>query len=1081
MHFDRKLPGSGAWRPGKESTREEVLRKARAERKTRAKDRQRSEAAELIQRVWRGHVCRRRVAAERLRDWVHRYGAVVGSTGALLSAEELTDAVLPPVLLSVLPPLSQLMGAVRSVGSPITAAQLVEPAAARGALALVLRSLGTQDQNSTCWSLCLDATRKAKWRSQCLQLVLLCCGVLGAQGSGGDQLLEAAAARTLLLLTDGPKQKHFQDNPDISALLREITSMLANSPPVFAASRRLVLNSGANSATTNPTDVTSRGQVLDWTFSVAVKLLDSECATSAADHFVKFVLMAHNLVDSLMSNVKLARATAVLTQLSQHALQLLQTMEAAPEGMPLDRLLALSNLTSLVVGRPVERNPGSQKGSMLVNSSLLLRKPEDVKAYAQAVTKILEVTTEEALSKGVGKGDWAGVSRGLSVFSDRAHLLQLLKALEQQAQGVELLAKLYCLLLHRLPLITPFSKSFPAGHLLNTVAFAPHFLPKLWHWLAVNIRVPLEAPLEATRGWIVESMKAGYAGLQTNHLHVLGLFCQVYSHLLLVLDDNDFHDRQDPLTLGQNRAIVATLNNLVFYTYCPNASQHQPSVSRGNPHWSMKLLEEFAPVLLRRLYERDARKSFCSALLWLAPYSAVGDDPSRRNVLSAAVVQALLNKTSGRLDPVSVSSASRAVGLANLLLCAPQCVPFDDRVEVFRGLILADKQAGRWDLSRAEGGPAPHQLTVRRGNLFGDAMVDLSRLGPNMKGRLMVTFVDEHGIEEPGLDHGGLMKELVEEVMKAGLDPQAGLFKANADGLLYPSPLAERLQQGPQMMRYLGLMLGKALYEGLLVDIPLAPFFLLRLQGRMLMFDDLASLDPELHRSLLQVKHYDGDAADLCLDFTVEDEILGQRVAEDLPDLTGSHLPGSERPVTNDNKLQYVHLVADWHVNVKVGRPAQTFASGLAEVVPLPWLRLFSPKELNALLSGGEGVDVDVENMKSFTKYSGGYSESSATVKLFWHVMSGFTPEDRAALLKFVTACSRPPLGGFKHLQPCLTIHKVDCPASPLAALGGKDVDFLPTASTCYNMLKLPNYRRAATLRKKLLYAIRSNTGFGFS
>lgn len=68
----------------------------------------------------------------------------------------------------------------------------------------------------------------------------------------------------------------------------------------------------------------------------------------------------------------------------------------------------------------------------------------------------------------------------------------------------------------------------------------------------------------------------------------------------------------------------------------------------------------------------------------------------------------------------------------------------------------------------------------------------------------MVTFVDDHGVEEPGLDHGGLMKELIEEVMRAGLDPQAGLFQANADGLLYPSPLAKKLEHGSQMLRFLG-------------------------------------------------------------------------------------------------------------------------------------------------------------------------------------------------------------------------------------------------------------------------------------
>lgn len=42
-------------------------------------------------------------------------------------------------------------------------------------------------------------------------------------------------------------------------------------------------------------------------------------------------------------------------------------------------------------------------------------------------------------------------------------------------------------------------------------------------------------------------------------------------------------------------------------------------------------------------------------------------------------------------------------------------------------------------------------------------------------------------------------------------------------------------------------------------------------------------------------------------------------------------------------------------------------------------------------------------------------------------------------------------------------------------------VDRLPTSSTCFNLLKLPNYQRKDTLRDKLRYAISSNTGFELS
>lgn len=78
------------------------------------------------------------------------------------------------------------------------------------------------------------------------------------------------------------------------------------------------------------------------------------------------------------------------------------------------------------------------------------------------------------------------------------------------------------------------------------------------------------------------------------------------------------------------------------------------------------------------------------------------------------------------------------------------------------------------------------------------------------------------------------------------------------------------------------------------------------------------------------------------------------------------------------------------------------------------------------MLTGGEDIDIDVGDLQKHTKYSGGYSKSSSTVGLFWKVLGSLNAEERSAFLKFVTSCSRPPLGGFKHLQPPLTLHKVD-------------------------------------------------------
>lgn len=59
-------------------------------------------------------------------------------------------------------------------------------------------------------------------------------------------------------------------------------------------------------------------------------------------------------------------------------------------------------------------------------------------------------------------------------------------------------------------------------------------------------------------------------------------------------------------------------------------------------------------------------------------------------------------------------------------------------------------------------------------------------------------------------------------------------------------------------------------------------------------------------------------------------------------------------------------------------------------------------------------------------------------------VVGSFTEEQKRALLRFVTSCSRPPLLGFKELVPNFSIRDA-----------GSDELRLPTASTCVNLLKV--------------------------
>jgi len=112
-------------------------------------------------------------------------------------------------------------------------------------------------------------------------------------------------------------------------------------------------------------------------------------------------------------------------------------------------------------------------------------------------------------------------------------------------------------------------------------------------------------------------------------------------------------------------------------------------------------------------------------------------------------------------------------------------------------------------------------------------------------------------------------------------------------------------------------------------------------------------------------------------------------------------------------------------------------------------------------------------DMRENMVYSGGYSEDHPVIERLWRVLSHFTTEQQRDFLMFVTSCSRPPLLGFKYLEPKMCVHR--------SVPDINTDDYLPTASTCMNFLKMPPYSSDQKMKEKLLYAISSKSGFELS
>ncbi|KAK6014927.1 hypothetical protein OSTOST_19681 [Ostertagia ostertagi] len=112
------------------------------------------------------------------------------------------------------------------------------------------------------------------------------------------------------------------------------------------------------------------------------------------------------------------------------------------------------------------------------------------------------------------------------------------------------------------------------------------------------------------------------------------------------------------------------------------------------------------------------------------------------------------------------------------------------------------------------------------------------------------------GLDEAGIDQDGVFKEFLELTIKQVFDPALNLFHSTAAGVLYPSATSSVHEDHLALFQFVGRILAKAVYEGIVVDVQLAPVLLAAMLGgrRLCAFDELSQLDPELYRNLTFVK-----------------------------------------------------------------------------------------------------------------------------------------------------------------------------------------------------------------------------------
>lgn len=193
-------------------------------------------------------------------------------------------------------------------------------------------------------------------------------------------------------------------------------------------------------------------------------------------------------------------------------------------------------------------------------------------------------------------------------------------------------------------------------------------------------------------------------------------------------------------------------------------------------------------------------------------------------------------------------------GSFSLLVNNPRVLDFDNKRNYF------SQQLHRRPAAREH--HSTIQLSVRRARVFEDSFqIFLRRTGDQIKyGKLNVRFYEEEGV-----DAGGVTREWFSILARQMFDPNNALFQPcpadrqtyqpNKDSWVNPEHLS--------FFKFVGRVIGKAIYDGRLLDAYFAKSLYRQLLGKPIDYKDVEWVDPEYYSSLCWILENDPTALDL--------------------------------------------------------------------------------------------------------------------------------------------------------------------------------------------------------------------------
>lgn len=389
---------------------------------------------------------------------------------------------------------------------------------------------------------------------------------------------------------------------------------------------------------------------------------------------------------------------------------------------------------------------------------------------------------------------------------------------------------------------------------------------------------------------------------------------------------------------------------------------------------------------------------------------------------------------------------------------------------------------------------------------------------PNGSGWCHQTLWNTRYTDSEGMDYGGLYRDCMSGVAKCMWMDEFPLFKRVPNGLAKHGVNQDTFMPNSDcknerdLFIFAGQILGISIRTKGKFEVRFPPLFYKLLAGSPLTREDLATIDMSAYhddslngilssttsKRRMSLEAFEASGGKLhismftSLDIDAErmqyhalgpclfDSFLilipnifltsinrtgvGNFVAKNIAGKTVELVPGGARKrVTFEKLLEFCDLYDQFRLH-EFDTVVSYIQLGLASVVPLKPLRLFTPREFEELVVGK--LEVDIEHWKNHTEYRafwGSGRTPSKKGKWFWNIIESFTKEQQRDFIKFAWGRSRLPDRNDPE-EWTMKLLKISM---------AKNTDnHLPEGHTCFFQFWSPEYSSQAQMKKQMLVAM---------